>query len=87
MRATKYGLSRSLPDPAIDCTATCILVFGYFLNAYLVYAYMLYVYAYVLCVCMYFRVYLYTHFTVKTKSSVLNRDRLLQGHEEAVLND
>ena len=33
-----YGLSRSLPDPASDCTATCILAFGYFLNAYLVYA-------------------------------------------------
>ena len=37
-RATKHGLSRSLPDPASDCTATCILAFGYFLNAILVYA-------------------------------------------------
>ena len=33
-----YGLSRSLPDPASDCTDTCILVFSFFLNAYLVYA-------------------------------------------------
>ena len=36
-RATTHGLSRSLPDPASDCTATCILVLGYLLNAYLVY--------------------------------------------------
>ena len=64
MRATKHGHSRSLPDPAIDCTATCILVFGYFLNAYLVYAYTLYGYMHMcqivcmcyVCVC---RVYLY----------------------------
>ena len=37
-RATKHGLSRSLPDTASDCTVTCILVSGYLLNAYLVYA-------------------------------------------------
>ena len=29
------GLRRSPLEPASDCTATCILVFGYFLNAYL----------------------------------------------------
>ena len=37
-RATKHGLSRSLPDPASDSTVTCILVSGYLINAYLVYA-------------------------------------------------
>ena len=30
--------SRSLSDPASDCTVTCILVSGYLINAYLVYA-------------------------------------------------
>ena len=29
------SLSRSLPHPASDCTATCILVFDYFLNDYM----------------------------------------------------
>ena len=71
-RATKYGLSRSFPDPSSDCTATCILFFGYFLNAYLVYAYTLCVYMYMhMYTCVYVLVYLYTHFTVKIMSSVL----------------
>ena len=30
---TLTGLSRTVPDPASDCTATCILGFGYFLDA------------------------------------------------------
>ena len=58
--ATQHGLSRSLPDPASDCTASCILVFSTFLNAYLVNTYAR-VYVYV-CVC----VYLYVHAYVCT---------------------
>ena len=64
------GVSRTL---LVIIQLHVFLVFGYFLNAYLVYAYTLYVYMNMhICIThLYVLAYLYTHFMVKIKSFVL----------------